>query len=66
MLRSTKGKLYCSDEGIILVSTDGNVLGTILGNVDRIILGLDVGTEIGYLDGFFDGYNYDKLEGLLF
>ena len=35
--------------------SDGKVLVTILGNVYRIILSIDVGTELGYLDGSFDG-----------
>ena len=38
------------DEGTTLISTDGKVLDTILGIVDGITLGLDVGTELGYLD----------------
>ena len=36
--------LHGSDEGIKLLCTDGEVIGNILGNVDVIILGLDVGT----------------------
>ena len=31
----------------------GKVLGTILGNLDGIILGIDVGTGMGYLNGSF-------------
>ena len=42
------------DEGIKLGLFDGKVLGTILGNADGITLRLDVGTELGYLDGSFD------------
>ena len=38
------------------------MLGAILGNVDVITLGVDVGTELEYLDGSFDGSNYSKLE----
>ena len=41
------------------------MIGTILVDVDVIILGLDVGTELGSLDGSFDGYNDSKLKGLL-
>ena len=52
------------DEGIKFGSTDGNVLGTILGNLDRIKLGIDVGTELGSLDEFFYISNYGKLEQL--
>ena len=36
--------LHGSYEGIKLGFNDGKVLGTILGNVDGIILGIDVGT----------------------
>ena len=54
-----------SDEGIKLVSTDGKVFGTVLGNVDVISLGIDFGTYLGSLDGYFDYSNYDKLD-LLF
>ena len=43
--------------------TDGEVFGTILGNVDRITFGIDVGTELGYLDELLDGFNDSKLEG---
>ena len=46
-----------SDEGIKLVSNDGKVIETILGNVDEITLGIDVGTYLGSLDGLFDGSN---------
>ena len=38
------------DEGIKLRSIDGSVLRTVLGNVDGITLGLDVGTNIVSLD----------------
>ena len=44
---------------------DGKVIGTILGDVDVITLGIDVGTELCYLYGSFDGSNYGKIEGLL-
>ena len=37
------------------------MLGTILGNVDVITLGLGVGTELGFLDGQFFGSNDGKL-----
>ena len=40
----TNGKVNGSDEGIKLGCTDGKVIFTILGNVNRIILGLDAGT----------------------
>ena len=41
------------------------MLSTILGNVDRITLGLDVGIGLGSFDGSFDSSNGDKLERLL-
>ena len=39
-----------SDEVIKMGIYDGKVIGTILGNVDIITLGLDIGTELGSLD----------------
>ena len=39
-----------SNESITMVSNDGKVLGTILGNVDGITLELRVGTYLGSLD----------------
>ena len=54
-----------SYEVIKLGLSNGNVIGTLLGNVDGITIALDVVTEMGYLDGPFDGSNYGKLEGLL-
>ena len=50
-----------SNAVIKLVSTDVKVLGTILVNFDKIKIGLDVETNLVYLDGYFDGYNGDKL-----
>ena len=41
------------------------MIENILGNINGITLGLDVGTELGYLDVSVDGYNYGKIEGLL-
>ena len=38
------GKLHGSYEGIKLGCTDGKVIGAILGNLDGIILRIDVGT----------------------
>ena len=49
-LRSTDGRVIGSDKGIKLVSTDGKVLGTILGNEYGITLGIDVKTDMGFLD----------------
>ena len=42
--RSTYCKVLVSDDGINLVSTEGKVLGTLLGNEDITTLGIDVGT----------------------
>ena len=58
-------KLLGSDEGIKLGSTNGKVFGTILVNVYRITLGLDIGTDLGFSGGSFDGSNEGKLEGLM-
>ena len=51
--------------GYSLVSTDGKVLGYIIGKVDGIKLRLDCVIELGSLDGSLDGSNYGKLEILL-
>ena len=45
----TDRKVIGSDEGIKLRSTYGEVIGTILGNIDVITLGLDVVTGMGSL-----------------
>ena len=63
-LKSTDGKVLGSDEGIKLRSTYGKVFGTILVNVDRITLRIDIGTDLGSLDVYFDGFNDVKLEVL--
>ena len=42
----------------------GKVIGTILVNLYGITLGIDVGTELGFLDEYFDCYNDVRLEGL--
>ena len=47
----TDSKVHDSYEGIELGCNDGKVLGTILGNVYGITLGLDIVTELGFLDG---------------
>ena len=64
-MRYTDGKVIEYDEGIKMGSTDGKVFGTILGNVYRITLGIDIGTKLGILDVSFDDSNKGKLEGLL-
>ena len=63
-LVSTDDKVLCSDEGIKLGSTDGKVLGNILVNVYGITLGLDVATELGFLEEFFDYFNDGNIEAL--
>ena len=45
-LESTYCTVFGSDEGIIPGSDDFKMLVTILGNVDGIKLGIDVGTEL--------------------
>ena len=45
-LGSTYGNVFGSDKGITLGCNDVKVIGTILWNVDGIILGIDVGTEL--------------------
>ena len=47
----TDGKVNVSDADIKLVYTDGKIIGSILRDVDGITLGLDVGTDLGSLDG---------------
>ena len=42
----------------------GKVLGTVIGNVDVITLGINVETELGSLDGSFDDYKDGKFEAL--
>ena len=65
LLGYTNDKAIGSDEGINLISTYGKLLITIIGNVDGITLDIDIGTELGFLHGSFDGSNDIKLEGLL-
>ena len=43
---------------------DSKVFGTIPGNVYVITLGIDIGTYLSSLDGYFDGSNDVKLEKL--
>ena len=53
-LGCTDDKVIFFDEDIILGYTDGEVLGTVIGIVDEITLGLDVETDLGLLDVSFD------------
>ena len=64
LLISADGRVLVSDEVIKLGIFYGEVIGTIIGNLDGITLGLGVGKDLGSLDGFFDGSNYGKLESL--
>ena len=64
-LRSIDGKVLGSDEDIKLVLSEGKLIVTILGDLDVIILGLDVGTDLGAYVGYFYDTHYGKLEGLL-
>ena len=41
------------------------MIGNILRILDLITLAIDVGTDLGYLDVSFDGYNVSKIAGLL-
>ena len=61
----TDGKVYGSDEGIKLGSTDGKVRGTIHGNLYGITLGIDVWIDLVSLDESFDVSNDGNLEILL-
>ena len=51
----TDGKVFSSDEDIKLVLSGGKMLCNILGNVDGFTLGIGVGTELGSINGCFDG-----------
>ena len=53
-----------SDEGTKLGISGGKVLENIVGNASIITLGIDVGTELGFLNGYFNGSNDDHLEDL--
>ena len=65
------GSLGCNDgtelgsnEGIKFELSGGKLLVTMHGLVYGITLGFDVRTYLGSLDGYFDGTNYGKPEGL--
>ena len=60
----TDDKALSSDEGIKLGLSGGKVLGTILGNVNIITLGVDIVTYMSPLDESFGGSNDGNLEGL--
>ena len=44
--------------------SDGEVIDTAIGNVNGITLGIDIGTDMVSLEGYFDVSNDDKVEGL--
>ena len=50
------------DERIKLGLFNGKLIGTILGNIDRVTFGIDVGTELGSLDGSFGVSNDGKFD----
>ena len=56
-LGPTDGETLGTEEGIILSSSDGEVLGTTLRATDAITLGLDEGTQMGSSYGSYDGSN---------
>ena len=49
---------------IIIGSTDGELLGSKLGYVDRNTIGIDEETDLGSPDDSFDGSNEGKTVGL--
>ena len=53
------GKVLGSDEVIKLGYTDGKVFGTILGNVDGIPLGFDIGMLMVLMKASFRGYSFE-------
>ena len=50
-----------SDEGVKLVVSNGEVIGTILENLDVIIPGIYFVTYLKHFGRSFDGANYVKL-----
>ena len=64
-LRCSDGKVLGFDETIKLGLPVGKVLGTILGNVDEIKLGIDFETKRESLDSSFDGFNDSKSDDFL-
>ena len=62
---STDVKQLASDKRIKMGFSDVKVLGIIIGNMDGITFGIDVGTELGCLGRYFCGSNDGNLDGLL-
>ena len=58
------GNVLRYEEVIKLACTDGKVILIILGFVNGITLGIDVGTKLDCLDKYFDGSNDCMLEEL--
>ena len=58
LLGYTSGKLLGSDEGIKLVASGGEVVGTLMEDVYVTLLVLDVSSQLDYLDGYYVGSNY--------
>ena len=67
---SVDGSINGKIEGLFILysmnSTGDKVIGNILRNVDGITFGVNVGTDLVSLDGYFDGFNAVNLERLLF
>ena len=61
----TDNKVLVSDESITLGLSNDKFLGTIFGDVDVITHRLNVGIELGSLDGSFGDSTDGKLGGLL-
>ena len=53
-------RYLCSSRLGIPLSWDSQVLVSIIGNVDGITLGIDVGTDLVYLYVSLNGYNDGK------
>ena len=64
-LVSTDGKVLSSDKGIKLGSTYGRVLGIVIENIGEITPGLDVVTELSFLDGYFIIFKDVNIDDLL-
>ena len=64
-LGSTDASALGTAEGIKLVSPDDEVLSITVWDEDAITLGTDEGIELGFIDWYFYGSNYDKLKDTL-
>ena len=61
---STDSKVPLSHRGIKMALSYDTVIGALLRDIYGITLELDFGTDMGSLDGSFNGSNDDKLEVL--